>query len=182
MVESVVARWVVTAAIGSVGLAHLCGLTTGRAVVHRVDGCAHAVTCGALIAVVWPWGSWLPVWPQVALVACAGAWFTARGLVAVGGGEPDLRVAAVPASHAVGGFALVWALVAVGVGAHGRDDPGWPVSFPASVLGLGSLLVAGWWLREACTRGVADRVASRVAVVGHAVLNGGVAVLLFALR
>ncbi|CCH33282.1 DUF5134 domain-containing protein [Actinosynnema sp. NPDC047251] len=187
MIENLAACWALTAAFGTVGLAHLRGLVPGTPVVQRVGEVAHVAMCGAMIAMLWPWGGWLPSWPQVVLFACAGAWFTAHGLVIVVSGEPALRVAAVPASHALGMFAMVWMLVAAGTGAHhpggpGSAGPAWPVSFPASVLGLGSLVVAGWWLVKALRRDPAGRVAPDLSLAGHAVLNGGMAVMLLAMR
>lgn len=196
MIENLVLRWAMTVAFGWAGVSHLRGVVSAGPSAHRIGEAAHAVMCGAMIAMAWPWGLLLPLWPQAALFSGAGAWFTAQSLVIVMVGVPATRVpatrvAAIPASHAVGMFSMTWMLVAMQVGAHdhtghpahaGQSAPDWPVGFPASLLGLLSVVIAGRWLVLAVRRGPRSRISVNPHLVGHAVLSASMAAMLFGLR
>ncbi|MET1076076.1 MAG: DUF5134 domain-containing protein [Umezawaea sp.] len=185
MIENLVLRWAMTLAFGWAGASHLKGLVAEGALAHRICEAAHGVMCAAMIAMAWPWGVHLPLWPQAGLFACAGAWFTAQALVIVLSGALPMRVATIPASHAVGMFSMVWMLVAMQRDAHdhtGHAAPDWPVGFPASLLGLLSVVIAGRWLVVAVAPGSDGRVVLNPDPAGHAVLGIGMATMLFSLR
>lgn len=135
----------------------------------RLNLALHAVMGAAMLAMLWPWGTTLPVVPQVVLFALAAAWFLLAAVlptgtlrVSVGGGHPRLH----STLHAVMMGATAW-MLAVMSPPHmptGRSGDGMPgmttgdsgstmsVSLhgaPHTVAGLLSaffVLTALWWL------------------------------------
>jgi hypothetical protein len=85
MVESVLVDWILTAAFAVTGLWFLFGRALFRAgspaagIGDRISDVAHALTCAVMIAMTWPWGVYVPAWPQVTALIVATGWFLVMG-------------------------------------------------------------------------------------------------------
>jgi hypothetical protein len=186
MIESVTARWLLTAVFAAAALGTVIQWRQSAGSARRADQPAAAfclVMCTALIAMTW----WLEpaalTWVQVAGFGCAALWFLLAGWGKFG--QPRL----VGLHHALMGTAMIWMLVALpGVAGMRPVMPGqdamaaMPSGAPSvPVLAVSALVAACCaaaalpWLARAIGPGL--RV-THPGAAGQAVMSAGMAAML----
>jgi uncharacterized protein DUF5134 len=74
-------RWLLTVLFAAVTAFHLVrsGCPGGRAA-HRISEALHAITSGAMIVMIWPWGASVPAAVWILVFTMSAWWFTARAV------------------------------------------------------------------------------------------------------
>ena len=195
MIESMAARWLLTAVFAAAAMATGTGIWAGirrpaagpASLASRAAASFCVVMCAALIAMTWLSESAAVAWVQVAGFGCAAVRF---GLAS--GGTSGQRLALPALHHAMMAVAMIWMLAAVaGVipmrsAATGNSAmatmPAAPLPIPVLVIsGLAAAYCAAAcipWLVRAIGPGL--RVAN-TAAAGQAAMSAGMAVMLIAM-
>jgi hypothetical protein len=117
MGHSTVAAWTLTIAFAATALWFLINVlrTTDSPpnVIRRLGDVVHASTSAIMIAMIWPWGARIPVWPQVAVFGLGVCWFLGLLVVSRLRAEPRRRLLHDSAHlhHLVMAAALIWMIV-----------------------------------------------------------------------
>jgi Domain of unknown function (DUF5134) len=189
MIESVTARWLLTAVFAVAALGTVIQWRSAARQARQPDPPAAAfclVMCTALIAMSW----WLEpsaiTWVQVAGFGCAALWF---GLASGGSLGQFRRPRLVSLHHALMGAAMIWMLIALpgvvgmrpagsGPGtmtAMSSGGPSVPVLAVSGLVAAGCAAAALPWLARAIGPGL--RVTDPGAA-GQAVMSAGMAAML----
>lgn len=189
MLTEPLGQWSFTGVFGLLSLfAAWRAVVDRRRVLPLVGHVLHLVMAVAMVAMAWPWGSAMPVAPQVVVFGAAVVWFTGVGVAQVAGRLPRRMVGGHAPwhqfAHAVMMAAMVWMLVVMAAvpsaadGGHGHASMG-----TAAVLtGVGAtagLVVATVVLAvDAAQRGphqLAGRGGTRVEAIAGAWMSGAMA-------
>nr|WP_281377667.1 DUF5134 domain-containing protein [Saccharopolyspora hordei] len=164
-------------------------VTPGGPVV-RINAAWHVVMCAAMLAMCWPWGTAVPVGPQLVVLGAMAAWFLL--LTAITRWCPGHRRWQ-QAHHAVMAAAMCWMLVAMPAPAPGSGHvhhhavgagtlaaaPVAPAGTEAAgflALGVGFVLTALPWLSAAVDIGRFARTRPQRAAAYEAACHAATAV------
>ena len=175
-------RWALTCVFAVATLFHLVRVLrpAGAGVVDEV---LHLFLGGAMIAMIWPWGSGVPAGVWVTGFTLSTGWFVSRAIVATGSRLAPIYFASAAAS-------MLW--MAATTSAEKSDMPGMvghehaPAGYPAWIsAALGAYLVAaalGWAVEGMRLRPAAVVPQSpRWPEVCHATMSAGMGLALLAM-
>jgi hypothetical protein len=158
--------WTLTVLFAATGAWFLAGCTRADRTTDRISCGAHVVMGVAMIAMAWPWGMAVPMWPQVAFFATATLWFA--GLATV-----PHRPHGFPALHnAMMAAAMVWMVGTMAMPGHG----GHRFVIVTGALAWYFVLAAGPLLYNAVRKSP-----RAIDAAGHAAMSVGTGVLLLSM-